>query len=162
MPHCFPCSSIREDALSFDLWVPATQGCDRTDWHGRLAGCAGPPGVTGAHGHACTQACTHMHTPAYTCAYTQVGVGPLPCLCPRVPVRIHIGICISSQAQLHGGFGLPGAWRYSQGEPILWLLGGKRKAGCCFSLLETHPRNARPIPVLLCLSVSLPLSFHFS
>lgn len=157
MPHRFPCSAIREDALSFDLRVPTTQGCDRTGWHGRLAGCAGPLGVTGAHGHTCTQGCTHMRIPAYTCAHTQVGVGPLPCLSPWVPVCTHIGLCISSQAQLHGGFGLPGAWRYSQGEPILWLLGGKRKAG----LLLRPPGNASPqcpphpcAPVPLCLAPS--------
>ena len=162
MTHRFPCPSIREDALSFDLGVPTTQGCDRTDWRGRLASCAGPLGVTGAHGHTCTQVCAHMHIPAYTCTYTQVGVGPWPCLCSRVPVCTHTGICISSQAQLHGGFGLPGAWRYSQGKPILWLLGGKRKAG----LMLLPPGNASPqcppVPVQPCLSVSLPLSFHFS
>lgn len=120
--HHFPCPSIRGDALSFDLWIPTTQGCDRTDWRGRLANCAAPQVVMGARGHTCTQTCTHLRIPAYTCTYTQVGVGPWPCLCPGVPVCTHICTCISPQAQLHGGFGLPGAWRYSQGKPILWLL----------------------------------------
>lgn len=110
----------------------------------------------GAHGHTCTQACTHMHIPAYTCTYTQVGVGPWPCLCPGVPVCTHTCTCISPQAQLHGGFGLPGAWRYSQGKPILWLLGGKRKAGLLlppgYASPQCPPRCC--VPVSLCLAPS--------